>query len=248
MPGASGRRPALVPVTVTLSSKRSASRTFTFSVVNDQLFTPLLTYLAVANVLTSYERQTGAATYVVRGQASVRGADAIRFDDVFVGDQGAANASAYVAGPLTALYRNATDTFQLERIVLTIDAEEATRTAEIERVWVDDTRVRPGAEVPVHVLLRTYTGEAHLVHQTVSIPIHATGPLQLCDQRRLPGSGPRTCEMRRPVESPIDLADRACRQPGQAQQPDLYSPLLVRRRVRSSTVSRCQAFHRRWRA
>lgn len=177
--GRLGSPPPMVPVSVTLVSKRAASRTFSFSVVNDQLFTPLLSYLAVANVLTSYERQTGAATYAVRGDLRIRGAEPVHFDDVFVGDQGAANASAYVAGPLTALYRNATDGFQLEGITLTIDAEEATRTAEIERVWLADTRVRPGADVPVHVLLRTYNGEDRLLHQTISIPAHATGTLQL---------------------------------------------------------------------
>jgi hypothetical protein len=177
--GRLGPPPPMVPVTVTLGSKRAPTRTFSFSVVNDQLFTPLLAYLAVANVLTSYERQTGAATYVVRGDVRIRGEEPLRFDDVFVGDQGAANASAYVAGPLTTLYRNATDAFTLDGITLTIDAEEATRTAEIERVWLADTHVRPGSEVPVHVLLRTYNGEDVLLHQTVSIPAHATGTWQL---------------------------------------------------------------------
>ena len=177
--GRLGPAPALIPVTVTLNSARGPSRRFSFGVADDPLFTPLLTYLAVANVITSYERQTGAATYVVRGRATVADAGTVAFDDVFVGDQGAANAAAYVAGPLTALYRNATAKFALDGIALTIDAQETTRTAVIERAWVDDSTVAPGRDVQLHVVVRTSTGEERLLHQTVGVPAHATGTLQL---------------------------------------------------------------------
>ncbi len=177
--GRLGPAPALVPVEVTLNSRRGPSRRFSFGVADDQLFTPLLTFLAVANVITQYERQTGAATYVVRGRARVANQQALVFDDVFTGDQGAANAGAYVAGPLTALYRNATAKFTLEGITLTIDADETTRTGVIERAWVDDARVTPGRDVALHVVVRTSTGEEQLLHQAVAIPAHATGTLQL---------------------------------------------------------------------
>jgi len=184
--GRLGAAPALVPVRVTLTSGRAPARTFSFSVVNDQLFTPLLTYLAVANVLTSYERQTGAATYIVRGDARISGQAPIQFDDVFVGDQGAANASAYVAGPLTALYRNATAPFTIDGITLAIEADEQTRTAEIERVWLDDVRVRPGRQAQVHVQVRTFRGDAQLLELPIDIPANASGTLQL-----LVSEGPR---------------------------------------------------------
>ncbi len=177
--GRLGPAPGLIPVEITLNSRRFPTRRFTFGVADDQLFTPLLTYLAIANVITSYERQTGAATYIVKGRARVAGAGAVGFDDVFVGDQGAANAAAYVAGPLTALYRNATSKPSVEGITLEIDAEETTRTAVIERAWVDDARVTPGRDVSVHVVVRTSTGEERLLHQAVAIPANATGTLQL---------------------------------------------------------------------
>lgn len=184
--GRLGAAPALVPMTVTLNSKRAPSRTFSFQLVNDELFTPLLGYLAVANVLTSYERQTGAATYVVSGRASIAGQPPLTFDDIFVGDQAAATAAAAVATPLTVLYRNATDRFSLDGLTLVIDAEEANRTAEIGRVWVDTPVIRPGQAVRVHVQLRTFDGEDRLVSQSIDIPSNATGSLQL-----LVSDGPR---------------------------------------------------------
>lgn len=188
-----GAPPALIPVTVTLNSTRAASRSFRFEVVHDQLFTPLLSYLAVANVLTSYQRQTGAATYVIKGQARLAGQPAIEFDDVFVGDQGAANASAYIAAPLTALYRNASEPFRVEGITLTVDADEATRTAEIERVWIENDQVRAGRTVPVKIQLRRSAGGDQILTQDVAIPENATGTLLLVvsDGPRLAQQDPR---------------------------------------------------------
>ncbi len=70
--GRLGPGPSLIPVTITLNSDRAPSRTFNFGVVRDFTFTPLLTYLSVANVLVSYERGAGPASYAIRGSASIR--------------------------------------------------------------------------------------------------------------------------------------------------------------------------------
>ncbi len=207
-----GAPPALIPMTVTLNSTRAPGRTFRFEVVHDQLFTPLLSYLAVANVLTSYQRQTGAATYVVRGQARLADQPPIEFDDVFVGDQGAANASAYVSAPLTALYRNANEPFRLEGITLTVEADEATRTAEIERVWIEADTVRPGRTVPVKIQLRRFAGGDQILTQEITIPGNATGTLQLVvsDGTRAAAQDPRgTRAELQPVAQIVRQANRA---------------------------------------
>ena len=44
---------AMIPMSITLNSDRVPSRTFNFTVVKDVTFTPLLTYLSIANVLTT---------------------------------------------------------------------------------------------------------------------------------------------------------------------------------------------------
>lgn len=207
-----GAAPSLIPVTVTLNSTRAPSRTFKFDVVHDQLFTPLLSYLAVANVLTSYQRQTGAATYVLKGEARLAGQPAIEFDDVFVGDQGAANASAAIAAPLTALYRNASEPFRIEGLTLTVDADEVTRTAEIERVWIDDDTVRAGRTVPVKIQLRRSEGGDQILTQDVAIPENATGTLQLIvsDGPRLALQDPRGARAElQPVGQIVRQANRA---------------------------------------
>jgi hypothetical protein len=189
-----GAGPKMIPVKITLNSDRTPSRTFSFSMVRDHTFTPLLTYLTVANVLTSYERGAGPASYTVKGTATIREHGAIAFEDIFAGDQPANAASAYVAGPLTFLMKNASTPVDVESVALTIDATEKSRTARIERVWLDTDRPRAGRDVNVKVLLRTNAGDEVLKTVSVHIPAHASGTLQLlvADATRLAAEDRRT--------------------------------------------------------
>jgi hypothetical protein len=166
-------------VTITLNSDRAPSRTFKFGVVRDFTFTPLLTYLSVANVLTSYERGAGPASYAIRGSASIRAQGELAFEDIFTGDQPAGGAAAYVAGPLTALMKNTAEPVDVEQIALTIDATEQQRSARIERVWLDTTRPRAGETATVHVALRSARGEELVRQVPIAIPANLTGAVQL---------------------------------------------------------------------
>jgi hypothetical protein len=177
--GRLGPGPAMIPVSITLNSDRTPTRTFSFSMVRDHTFTPLLTYLSVANVLTSYERGAGPASYTIKGTATIRDHGDIAFEEIFAGDQPVNAASAYVAGPMTLLIKNAPTPVDVEKIALTIDATEQSRTARIERVWLDTNRPRAGRTVNVKVLLRTHTGSELLKTVPITIPQNATGTLQL---------------------------------------------------------------------
>jgi hypothetical protein len=177
--GRMGPGPSLIPVTITLNSDRSPSRTFSFGVVRDFTFTPLLAYLSVANVLTSYERGIGPASFAIRGSASIRSEGELAFEDIFSGDQAAGGAAAYIAGPLTALMKNSGENVDVERIALTIDASEQARTARIERVWLDTTRPRAGQNAVVNVALRSTRGQEIIRQVPIQIPANVTGSLQL---------------------------------------------------------------------
>jgi hypothetical protein len=177
--GRLGPPPSLIPVTITLNSDRGPSRTFNFGVVRDFTFTPLLTYLSVANVLTSYERGAGPASFAIRGSASIRSEGDLSFEDIFSGDQPAGGAAAYVAGPLTALLKNSGENVEVEKIALTIDASEQQRNARIERVWLDTTRPRAGQDAIVNVALRSARGQEIVRQVPIQIPANLTGSLQL---------------------------------------------------------------------
>jgi hypothetical protein len=177
--GRLGAGPRMIPVTLTLESQRAASRTFHFSVVNDQLFGPLMTYASILNTLSSYERQFGAMTFSIRGSAKVRRHDPVAFDNMFSGDQAPGAAAAYVVAPMTALMGNDYEKIDIEGVEATIRTAEEPRTATLERVWVDDPRPRAGRTIPLKVLLRTYRGDEVLRTVPITIPPNASGNLSV---------------------------------------------------------------------
>jgi hypothetical protein len=203
--GKLGSGPALIPVTLKLEAERGARSTFNFSVVRDQLFTPLMTYSALVNTLLSYERENGTATFEVTGSAALRNHGAVTFDNLFSSrDSAAINAAASVIAPITALVNNEDEAVEIDRLDLTMKTSEEPRTATLQRVWIDDPRPRAGRSVPLKVHLRTYRGEDVLRSIPIEIPANARGSLSVvvsdgqrlgqAEQREARVTQPRTVE------------------------------------------------------
>jgi hypothetical protein len=214
--GRLGSGPKMIPVTMNLTQARGSTRTFHFDVVNDQLFTPLMTYAALLNTLSSYERQFGASTFSVRGQALVKNHEAIAFDDLFSTTQSAMDASAYIVAPLTYLLGNDFEKVEVNGLDLTIASAEEPKTATLERVWIDDPRPRAGRTVPLKILLRTYRGDDEVRTLPVQIPVNASGTLSVMvtDGRRLNQlelREARTPQQQRSVDSVIKSLNKARR-------------------------------------
>jgi len=177
--GRLGPGPHMIPVSLSLESARAATRTFHFDVVNDQLFGPLMTYASILSTLGQYERQFGSATFQIRGTARIAKHDAIRFDNLFAGDQSSMGMAAYVVAPITYLMGNDYEKVDLEGVDLTIATTEEPKTATLERVWLDDPRPRAGRKVPLKVLFRTYRGDDVIRTLPIDIPSNATGTLSV---------------------------------------------------------------------
>jgi hypothetical protein len=181
--GTLGKGPALVPMTVTLRSERgdgsAPARVMKYQLVNDQLFTPLLAYVALFNTLSSYERQFGAATVSVKSQARLKGHGELSFEDVFAGESPLLGASAAVAGPLAMVLTNDLAPVALDALDVTVTTAETPRTASIERVWLDDIRPRPGRTVSLKVLTRSYRGEEKITTVPIDIPANASSELSI---------------------------------------------------------------------
>jgi SpoIVB peptidase S55 len=177
--GTLGSAPTMIPVKLSLQSDRGFKKTFEFQVVNDQVFTPLFTYAALLSTLGSYERETGAASFSVKGTVGVKSHSDIQIEDLFAGDRAAVNASASVMAPLAFLLGNDFEPIDIQRVDLTIESAEQPRTATIQRVWLDEMRPKAGTRVPIKVLLRTYRGDEVIRTVPVDIPSNASGSLQV---------------------------------------------------------------------
>src|SRR3954469_25690807 len=175
--GTLGKGPATIPVTITLDSGRAPKRTFHYDAVNDELFTPLLTYVSLFNTLGNYERQFGDATFIVKGKATFDKHAELAYEDIFTGENTIASAAAYVAGPITMLRGNDVEPVTLKSVELSLSTAEESRSATIERVWLDDVRPRAGRTVPLKVLTRNYRGAETISSIPIEIPANASGQL-----------------------------------------------------------------------
>jgi hypothetical protein len=212
--GTLGRGPELVPVKLTLAPERGAARSFNFEVAKDQMFTPLLTFASIVNTLQAYEREFGAATFSVRGQATIKGHGQVALEDIFHGDTASIGAAAYVAGPLNILLRNDLAPVQISGVDLTITSHEEPRTTMIERAWLENENPRAGTTVPLHILTRTYRGEETMRTVSVAIPANASGTLSV-----VVSDGTR-----------LQQVEQRDRQPSQAQSVDQMIRIFNRAR------------------
>jgi hypothetical protein len=169
----------MIPVKLSLQSDRGFKKSFEFQVVNDQVFTPLFTYAAILSTLGSYERETGAASFSIKGTMSVKQHSDIKIEDLFTGDRSALNASASVMAPLTFLLGNDFEPINIQSVDLTIESTEQPKTATIERVWLDGAHAKAGKTVPLKVLMRTYRGEEVIRTVPLDIPANVSGSLQV---------------------------------------------------------------------
>jgi hypothetical protein len=180
--GTLGKGPSLVPMTVTLEragSKDPQKRTFKYQVVNDQMFTPLIAYVAMFNTLQSYERQFGAATFSVKSRARIKGHADLSVEDVFTGDNPILGSATAVAGPLTMLLANDIEPVTVDAIDVSIVSAESPRSVSIERVWLDEIRPRAGRTTPLKILTKSYRGEEKISTVQIEVPSNAAGRLSI---------------------------------------------------------------------
>jgi SpoIVB peptidase S55 len=173
--GRLGPPPRMIPVEVKLDTSRGQDRSFSFRMVEDELFSPVLAFVALTSVLQANERNYGTSTIQVDAKLTLSDGREVRVDDLFTQEQPAIQASALVAAPLAYLMSNDFEKVRVERLDVSASSLETIQTAQIQRAWIERTGpVRPGTVVPLRVLLRTYRGE--IKSETVPIPIPANAP------------------------------------------------------------------------
>ncbi len=177
--GTLGAGPREVQVSVTLSSAGSADQHFAFQVVRDQLLTPLMTYTALLNALSSYERQAGALSIAASGSVSFGADGRVAIDNFFTGDSAPALAAEAATEPIGIAATNKFRSELPESLDLHLTVAEEQRSSTIERAWLDTTRPKIGHTYNLQVLMRDYRGGAQTVSLPITMPSHAAGPLTL---------------------------------------------------------------------
>ena len=170
--GALNIRPRMIPLEVTLETSRGESKNYSLEIVDDELFTPVLTFSSLIAIIQSMERQFGSQTVKVNAWVETEDERRVNVEDVFT-QQPAIAASAMVAAPLAFLMTNDFEDVEVERVRVDIEASETPLSARLVRAWLASDEVAPGGTVELKILLKSYRGDEVLESVDVTVPSNA---------------------------------------------------------------------------
>ena len=155
------------------------STVFQFEIIDNELFTPLLTYTGVLNTLFSWTQEVGAGTYEITTVTQLDNQPSASFQNMYTGSTAAISAALSTATPLTALLSNNVESVTVERIDVTVTAYETPRISTLRRAWIDTNVVQSGETVELHIVTQSDDGDDQLHTLDLDIPAYVTGTVDL---------------------------------------------------------------------
>lgn len=167
--GTFGTRAPMVPITLKISSDGLPAQTYRFQAVHNSMLTPILSAIAIDNVLTTLEKRSGERTLVWK--SSIKTPDRnVRWDSVFSGLSAREEAVASLALLTNYLMANEFRDLTINGIDVEISHSDRLQNARVLHVEAQKERVRPGEEVPVQVDLVDFRGSSRRVVLPLKIP------------------------------------------------------------------------------
>ncbi len=171
--GRLGQAPKMIPVELKMETSRGQVETLNFEVAKDEFLTPLLLNITIYNSLVANERTIGETTIEISGEIQVKNQPSLKIDNRFGGGQAAQYASLSVALPVNTLLKSNFDDLEISKITLNAVSNDGNKSAVLERIAVDKTRVRPGETFEVQAYARTESGKIFVQKIPVTVPADA---------------------------------------------------------------------------
>ncbi len=168
--GTFGTRAPMVPITLRISSDAGiAPQTYRFETVHNAMLTPILSALAVDNVVTTLEKRTGERTLVWKSSIRTPGRT-IRWDSVFSGLSAREEAVSSLALLTNYLMANEFRDLTILGMDVEISHSDRLQSARVVHVEAQKERVRPGEQIPVWVDLLDFRGSNRRVVMMLKVP------------------------------------------------------------------------------
>jgi SpoIVB peptidase S55 len=179
--GELGVAPRMIPVEVNLKTSRGEDRKYAFDVVADRFLTPLLMQMTMLTTIASTERTIGDSTLQIRGRIKLKGLPDVELENRLSSSFNVPLAAAFAtAQPISAIFNSGFKDLQFEKLVYDITSRDARSTGQLDRLWVNDTDVRPGEKIEIQAFARTEGGGEYVERIPVEIPKDAPiGQLQI---------------------------------------------------------------------
>jgi hypothetical protein len=177
--GTFGTHAPMVPITVRISSDQIPSQVYHFEAVHNSMLTPILTAIAIDNVLTTLEKRSGERTLVWKSAIRTPGRN-VRWDSVFSGLNAREEAVASLALLTNYLMANEFHDLTILGVDVEITHSDRLKGARIVHVEAQKESVHPGDEVPIWVDVVDFRGSARRVVLDLKVPPDTPpGPLMV---------------------------------------------------------------------
>ncbi len=171
--GEFGKKPEMIPVTLTIHSE-TADKQFHYEVLNNAHLSPVAMMATVFNALHGVNQYGEDTTYHLNGRISVDGYPDVTIQNMFAstdGSQpGAMLAAAALGERFGRIYDNPYSIPAIHAVSLDFDVVHDRRWARIESARTDITEARPGDDINIEAMLRPYRGEGVVQRIPIRIP------------------------------------------------------------------------------
>ncbi len=173
--GELGKRPAMVPVSVSLSRAGKPVESYQMQMVNDTLLSPLLLQMAVFSAIDATERTVGTGTIRVTGQIEFQnGNTPLRINNMYAADNGSPMlASLSAAVPVAFVMQGGFESLQLKSVSLNLEAFDQKKQLTIDGITTSRHDVRAGEKVQLNVSLTGENGAETVRRVEYQVPIGA---------------------------------------------------------------------------
>ncbi len=181
--GEFGRKPEMIPVTLTIHGE-SADKEFHYEILNNARLSPVAMMATVFNALHGVNEYGEETTYRMNGSISVDGYPAVTMQDMFAavdgGQPGAMLAAISLGERFSRIFDNPYSVPAIHGVQLDYNIVRERRWARLESARTDITEARPGDDISIEAMLRPYRGEGVVQHIPIHIPTSTSkGPLRI---------------------------------------------------------------------
>src|SRR6202522_2677792 len=181
--GELGRKPEMIPVTLTIHGE-SADKQFHYEVLNNARLSPIAMMATVFNALHGVNEYGEETTYRMNGSISVDGYPDVPMQDMFAaadgGQPGAMLAAISLGDRFSRIFDNPYSVPAIHGVQLDFNVVRERRWARLESARTDITEARPGDDITIEAMLRPYRGEGVVQHIPIHIPTSTSkGPLRI---------------------------------------------------------------------
>jgi hypothetical protein len=144
--GSLGKRAAMVPLEIAVTSDAGRADTYRMQMVNDRLLSPYLLQMAVFSAIDATTRQAGVSSVVVRGSIEFENrGEQVRLRNIYASDGSSAMTAAIsTATPLAYLMQAGFDALKIKRVSLELQSFAAKKELDIGQVYLSRREVKPG--------------------------------------------------------------------------------------------------------